>query len=401
MAIKLVIFGITGDLSTRTLLPALEHILDSGECGELEIIGVSRRELNVAELLASSVGHSKHVAAYSGFTLDLSNIADYHKLREHLSLSGDDQALMYLSVPPSAAADIVDFLGQAGLNSQNITLLLEKPFGFDLNTAQDFIERTAMYFSEEQIYRIDHYMAKEISSEIIRLRSNAENHHRWNNQSITRIDIVASEKIGIENRAVFYEQTGALRDFVQGHLLQLLSLFLIEIPKDFDIRKLPQYRQAALEHIAPVNPTRTLRAQYEGYRQDAHNIGSRIETFVRLELESHHDNWKGVDIRLATGKNLHEKRSVVTISYTDGSSDTFEEAKVRTDNARLPDAYERVLAEAIRGNKSIFTSSPEVLRAWEILYPLQQAWESEQMPLMVYPQGASVQEVVDATISVE
>lgn len=402
MKTKLVIFGITGDLSTRKLLPALEHILNSGEFDDLSIVGVSRSDLDVAELLQHALGDNQVSDRFSGFTLDLARAGDYQGLKDYLALTPQDQALIYLSVPPSAAAQIVNFLGQAGLNTPNVKLLFEKPFGFNLDTAQDFIERTAQHFNDAQIYRIDHYMAKEVAAEIIRLRSNAENHHHsWGKQSITSIDIVASESIGIEGRSVFYEQTGALRDFIQGHLIQLLSLVLMDVPTDFDNRQLSTYRLRALEQLNLADPDGSIRAQYEGYQDDAHNPGSLTETFVNMRLSSSDPKWQDVGLRLVTGKNLQDKRTSITVTYTDGTQDVFEEATVAPDDARLPDAYERVLKEAILGNKAIFTSSAEIIRSWEIVFPVQQAWEFDEDPLSSYPAGAAWQNVTDSTVSVE
>lgn len=388
MATTLVIFGVTGDLSTRKLIPALEHILDSDEFEDLNVIGVSRRELDIDGLVATTLGHDRFNDRFSGFTLDFSSVDDYRRLRDSLSLSGEDQVLIYLSVPPGAAAEIVDLLGEAGFNSPQVKLLFEKPFGFDLESAQDFISRTTRYFDEGQIYRIDHYLAKEVSQEIIRLRSNAENRHRsWGCDSIESITIVASEKIGIEDRANFYEQTGALRDFVQGHLLQLLALVLLKVPDDYQEANLPQYRQAALEQLETVDAQTTIRAQYEGYEQTVGNIGSRTETFVNMALSSNDPQWRNVAIRLVSGKSLQDKRTFIEIVYKDGTKDVFEEGTVRSSDARLPDAYERVLAEAIKGNKSIFASSDEILRAWEILASVQRAWDFEMVPLGTYIPG--------------
>lgn len=393
MKTKLVIFGITGDLSTRKLLPALNEIITTGDYEDLSIIGVSRREVNVAELVKGAHADALE-SRTSVFTMDLAELDDYIGLKDHLELSDDEQVLIYLSVPPSAAADIVDFLGQAGLNSPNVKVLFEKPFGFDLYSAENFIVRTGEYFEEEQLYRIDHYMGKEIAQEIVRLRSNAENkHHNWDNSHISSVEVVASETLGVEDRAVFYEQTGALRDFIQGHLMQLLSLVIMDIPYGFGFEHLPEQRMYALERLDKADPDKARRAQYEGYQQDVGNEGSLTETFVEVELGSSDPRWRGVPLRLITGKKLQEKRSYITVKYTDGTEDTFEEGKIVTDS-RLPDAYERVLVEAINGRKSIFTTSPEVLKSWEILTPVQKAWELDNMPLKQYPAGSSLNELL-------
>ena len=392
MKTKLVIFGITGDLSHRKLLPALSEIAATGDYDKVSIVGVSRRDVDVAELLASA-GAEVLNDRTTIFSMDLADAAAYEHLRDYLDLQDDEQALIYLSVPPSASADIVDFLGQAGLNTYNVKILFEKPFGFDLASAQDFIARTAEHFNEAQLYRIDHYMAKEVAQEIVRLRSNAENkHHSWSNESVASIEVVASEKIGVEDRAVFYEQTGALRDFVQGHLMQLLSLVLMEIPRGFSLEYLPEQRLRALENLG-LSDTPAIRAQYEGYQEAVGNVGSLTETFVSVSLISHDERWQGVPLTLVTGKALNEKRTYVKVTYTDGTEDILEEGEIKSES-RLPDAYERVLVEAVNGRKSIFTTGPEVLRSWEILAPVQESWNMDNDLLKTYPQGSSISDVV-------
>jgi len=387
MKTKLVIFGITGDLSRRKLLPALSEIVATGDFEDLSIVGVSRGDVVIPELLADQLNLTDRTNI---FKMDLAEAGDYRKLSDYLALETDEQALMYLAVPPSAATDIVEFLGQAGLNTPSVKILFEKPFGFDLESAKDAIERTNRYFNDDQLYRIDHYMAKEVAQEIIKLRNNAENHqHGWSNLSVKEIEVVASEKIGVEGRGKFYEQTGALRDFLQGHLMQLLSLVLMDIPAGTSESDIPKYRLEALEYVKAADPELAHRAQYKGYQKEVGNPGSLTETFASVELTSVHPRWKGVKIQLATGKALDEKRAFVAITYADDSQDTFEEVTVN-DQMRLPDAYERVLVDAINGQKGIFTTSPEVIRAWEILAPVQEAWSLDDHPLPLYSPGAAI-----------
>jgi glucose-6-phosphate 1-dehydrogenase len=395
MKTKLVIFGITGDLSRRKLLPVLKDIVNSGEFEDLSIIGVSRRDVNVQELVETATNSTVLTGITEIFTMDLARAQDYILLRDYLNPQTDEQILIYLSVPPSAAADIVDFLGAAGLTTPHIKLLFEKPFGFDLASAQDFIARTGKYYSEAQIYRIDHYMAKEVAAEVIKLRSNADNHHHsWSNESIASVEVIATETIGIEDRAVFYEQTGALRDFIQGHLMQLLSLVLMDLKPPFDVNDVAGRRLGALQHLNLANPEKTKRAQYEGYQEEVQNPGSQTETFMSVELTSSDVRWTGVPLRLTTGKNLDKKRSAIVITYKDGTEDIFEEGATQALDKKLPDAYERVLVEAIRGRKYIFTTSPEIIRSWEILTPVQEAWSMDNTPLPLYTPGSNVQDLL-------
>jgi glucose-6-phosphate 1-dehydrogenase len=426
MKTKLLIFGITGDLSTRKLLPALKEIYATGEFDNLSIIGVSRREVNIPELLISSIGDANLADKVSIFSMDLAKAEDYARLKDYVALSDDEQLIVYLSVPPSASTSIVDFMGQAGINAPNVKILFEKPFGVDLASAKDAIARTARYYHEDQLYRIDHYLAKEMAQNIVAFRGgNALFGNIWNDNFIEAIEIVATEKIGIEGRAEFYEQTGALRDFVQGHLMQLLALTLMDIPHDFAWSELPELRLKALEQLQLADPVKTVRAQYEGYQNEAGNPGSLTETFVSLELQSNQPRWLDVPIRLTTGKaldaktteirihlkKLHEAQSNTIIfriqpnegidielfTKKPGYDRDFETRHLELslpEDTKLPDAYEQVIVDAIRSHKNLFTSSDEVLRSWEILKPVQDAWNMDGKTLSTYVAGARVEDIL-------
>jgi glucose-6-phosphate 1-dehydrogenase len=394
MQTKLLIFGITGDLSRRKLLPALRDIVKSGECEPLSIIGVSRRDVDIPELVTAATGDDNLVERTRVVTMDLAKADDYTRLKDEVALSDDEQLVIYLSVPPSAATDIVDFLGEAGLNTLNVKIMFEKPFGFDVATAQEFIERTRRYFTEAQIYRIDHYMAKEVALELLKLRTDAANHHHaWSSQTVESIEIIASETLGVEDRADFYEQTGALRDLVQGHLLQLLSLVLMDVSGSFTLEDLPARRLAALEQLSVVDPLQTTRAQYDGYGEAVSNPGSTTETFARLKVTSDDLRWQGVPVTITTGKKLAAKTTAIIVHYKDGTQDEFIEGAIHLPGERLRDGYERVLVEAINGRKYIFTTSPEIIRAWQVLAHVQDAWAMDARPLLTYTPGATAEMV--------
>jgi glucose-6-phosphate 1-dehydrogenase len=387
MKTKLVIFGITGDLSRRKLLPALQSIVEHKAMKDLSIVGVSRREVDVAMLVKEATDSDTLAGITRVFTMDLATPGDYVRLKDDLDVQTDEQVLIYLSVPPSAAADIVDFLGQAGLNLPNVKLLFEKPFGFDLESAKDYLTRTAEYFEESQIYRIDHYAAKDIAQQLIAMKTKEQ----WSNESIESVEVIASEKIGVEGRAVFYDETGALRDFIQGHLMQLLALVLKDTPADE--RDLPAFRLAALQQIRVASADEAIRAQYDSYAEEIGNPGSLTETFASLELHSNDPHWQDVTLRLTTGKALSEKLSAVIITYKDGHKDILDEAEITPDGRKL-DAYERVLIEAFEGRHTIFTTGPEVIRAWEIVKPVQDTWDMDNAPLMIYASGTPASELV-------
>lgn len=394
MKTTFLIFGITGDLGRRKLLPALHDIVELPEGQSIRIVGVSRRQVDITELITSSTGSDRLVDMTSVVTMNVAELQDYQDLKQSLAVRADDQLIVYLSVPPSAAADIADFLGQVGLNTPNVKIMFEKPFGFDLESAKEFIQRTGRYFSEAQIYRIDHYMAKEVALELVRLRTDPTTpHHAWSNKDIARIEVVASESIGVEGRADFYEQTGALRDVIQGHLFQLLSLVLMDTSGDFHFRELPIRRLEALRQLGVADPQASVRAQYKGYGEEVGNPGSRTETYAAVTLFSQDPRWSDVDIQVIAGKSLSEKKTAMTVFYKDGTRQEFIEGAVRLGAERLKDGYERVILDAMNGEHAIFTTSPEIIRAWEVLASIQQAWAMEQTPLTVYAPGAAWQDV--------
>ena len=395
MKTLLIIFGITGDLSTRKLLPAVSRIFNDDSAGEIEILGVSRRDFDAEQLVVESTGSQELARVTSPFTMDMASADDYAKLRATIAAKNPDQTLVYLSVPPGASAQIVDFLGEAGINDDSVRLLFEKPFGFDAASAEDYISRTARYFKESQLYRIDHYMAKEVSAQLLHLRRDAaRHHHHWGTESVATVKVVASEAIGIEGRAQFYEQTGALRDFIQGHLLQVLSLVLMTKPVASE--PLAAQRLRALQHIKPADPSIVVRAQYDGYQDEVGNPGSTTETYAALWLESDDPNWLNVPLLLVTGKALEAKRSYVEVIYREGSIDVFEEGVTVIEDAKHQplEAYQRVLLQAIAGEKELFTTSEEVLRSWEIVAPVQQSWQMESAPLRTYKNGTHYTDVL-------
>ncbi|HSW92008.1 MAG TPA: glucose-6-phosphate dehydrogenase [Candidatus Saccharimonadales bacterium] len=426
MKTKLLIFGITGDLSTRKLLPALNKIVGVPNSDPIEIIGVSRRDVDVHELLQQSIGDNVLTRQTTVFTMDLAEVSEYHRLRKAIALTSDEQLLVYLSVPPQSAAQIVDFLGEANINSSNVKILFEKPFGVDLTSAEEVIARTSRYFKEEQIYRIDHYLAKEMAQNIVALRGgNALFSHVWNNSAIESVELLALESLTIEGRAQFYEQAGALRDVIQGHLMQLLALILMDIPAEYNWDQLPAARLAALTQLIPADPKNVVRAQYDGYRTEANNAKSMVETFVSMQLTSEDPRWKNVPLTLTTGKAMDQKTTEIRVNFRKfhdtqrnrlilriqpnegveielftkkpGYEREFETRKLTfnyDEDALLPDAYEQVIVDAIKSRKSLFTSGEEVLASWRVLQPIQRAWEMDDTTLGIYAVRSSVDDVL-------
>ncbi|HEY5549964.1 MAG TPA: glucose-6-phosphate dehydrogenase [Candidatus Saccharimonadales bacterium] len=428
----LVVFGITGDLSRRYLLPALSEVCRSANLPEnFTILGVSRRDVSIAEVLGDNNKNLKHFTKL--FQMDLNAQGDYLALKKKLSAIGQKsgakpQVIFYLSVPPAAVLPIIRHLGQAGLNHSQAKLLLEKPFGFDLASARELITQTAKHFPEKQVYRIDHYLAKEVAQNIVVfLGSNALFRNVWSHRFIEKIVIIVAEKINIEARALFYESTGALRDVIQSHLLQLAALTLMEPYADvFEYEELPSRRLIALKALSIDIDKPIIRAQYKSYQKEVANPGSTTETFVGLTLKSKERRWQGVPILLASGKNLNDKLTEIRIYFKKKETSEANRLALRVQPKegieldlwvkepgyerrlkqkslaftyeqhyeRLPDAYERVLLDAIRGSQSLFASSGEVLESWRILEPIQERWRMGSSDLRFYKPGSTIEEVL-------
>lgn len=429
---SMIIVGITGDLARRKLLPAIAAIAAAGQLpASFTLIGISRREVTASEVLEGVEDPDGFLAAHlQMFRMELEDREDYSRLRVFLAeqeknSSEDAQRLFYLSVPPQISGPIITFLGESGLAAVPRTkLLLEKPFGTDLISAQELIEATRRHFGEEQVYRIDHYLAKEMAQNILVFRSgNSLFKQTWNKEFIERIDVLASETIGIEGRAVFYEQTGALRDVVQSHLLQLAALTLMDLPKtEQDVARL---RLQALQMLYPPAADRLSRlvhrGQYDGYAAEVGVPHTAVETFVSAVFYSTDPKWEGVPVRLITGKALDKKITEIRIHYRQEETGESNQLVLRIQPHegievalwskrpgydrqleqvlldftyteyfdQLPEAYEQVMLDAIRSDHSLFASSEEILASWRILAPIQHAWSMSDDDLLHYVSGSS------------
>jgi glucose-6-phosphate 1-dehydrogenase len=437
----IVIFGITGDLSQRKLLPALYHLMTHDLLPEgTRIIGTSRRVITADELLnqvelcvleaqneCDPVGLKKLQDALQLVQLDPTDTHDYQKLvhlLDKLDTDAKRERLMYMAIPPNAYTPIIRQLGAHKLNDQRTRLLVEKPFGHDMASAQELITTTNEHFDESQIYRVDHYLAKETAQNLLTFRlHNPIFTPLWNSDHIEKIHIRAIESIGIENRVDFYEQTGALRDIIQSHLMQLLAIVMMDQPSSNSSENIHEGKLAFLKTIAPADPDKTIRAQYEHYGNEVGNPESRTETYAQMELRSELTRWQDTRIILETGKALHEKATEVVVQFKHPHEKRrnqlrfrlqpnegidldlvvkvpgFEEQMQHTElsfsyktafnsSGGHPDAYERVIMDAVRADQSLFASSEELLTAWEIVQPVLDSWHTDSQPLHTYPKGA-------------
>jgi glucose-6-phosphate 1-dehydrogenase len=362
------------------------------------------------------------------FQMDLTSPADYERLKQHLDgteqVSGQcSHRLLYLSMPPQVFAPVIQLLGSADLTAGcphgqgQSRLLIEKPFGYDLASAKELAKTIAAQFNEEHIFRIDHYVAKEASQNISAFRRhNPLFQAVWNARSIDSIVVTAAETIGVEDRGVFYDQTGALRDVLQNHLMQLLALITMELPANQTADTLHAAKLKLLEAIPAIAPNevaaRTVRGQYRGYRDEVGQPDSATETFAAVKLAIDNDRWRGVPVILQTGKALAAKQTEVALRF--GTNELIiriepgegiclnllvkkpgldhELQPVEMDfryarsfgQYRHPDAYERVLADALRGDRTLFTTSAETLECWRIVDAVVREWGKSSEGMITY-----------------
>jgi len=436
----LIIVGISGDLAKRKLLPAISQMAAAGVLpDDFKILGITRQtNIDLEKLFTFSQDTEYLKNNLELFSMDLLSPADYENLALKLknlqqNFSAPAQYLFYLSIPPQVSRPIIELIGKSSLvKYPDLKLLLEKPFGVDLDSATELADHIDQYFTKDQVYRIDHYLAKETVQNLLVFREdNSLFKQTWNQKFISKIEIIASESIGIAGRADFYEQTGALRDLVQSHLLQLAALALMDSCSDNCLGDVPACRLKALQnlYISTAEPiiNYVKRGQYVGYQDEVGNTSSAVETFVSLTLFSKDLKWAGVPIILSTGKALSEKFTGIKISYKKDKDNEANELilKLQPDEGvelglwtkspgyeyevikkslkfnfaehylKLPEAYEQVLFNAINSDHSLFTSSGEVLETWRILNVIQKAWEMSADDLIYYQPGSDISQVLN------
>jgi glucose-6-phosphate 1-dehydrogenase len=481
---SIVIFGASGDLTARKLVPAFFHLHGQKQMPKpFRIIGVARRPKTNEEWRAElkegveNFSRTKSVNAeeWEAFAKnvvycqgDFSDPEAYERLKSILASSGHESLrnnlLFYLAVLPSQFAEIVEHLHKAGLLQKEDQqkhwqrIVVEKPFGHDLASAQQLNAELTRYAHEKQIYRIDHYLGKETVQNILIFRfSNAIFEQLWNRQSVDHIQITVSEKLGVGSRGGYYEESGALRDMVQNHLLQVLALVGMEPPVSLDAEAVRDEKVKLLRSIRPILPVQVpnqvVRGQYrEGqvngelrvaYHREAKVApNSNVETYVALKLYIDNWRWSGVPFYLRTGKNLPSSASEVRVQFrptphvlfaaqcgpkldadaitlrlqpNEGISLRFNGkipgASMQLRPVRMhfsydsefgaytPEAYERLLLEAMEGDATLFIRRDEVEAAWTFVDPIRAAWEKTPLTEQeFYPAGSWGPEAADALL---
>jgi len=455
-----IILGITGDLAGRKLLPALLNLYVKKELPtKFAIVGFSRRPLNRAEFRTFIRDHMhikhgqykeeevKHFIDHMYYEQGNFDTSDsYAHLSQRLKSIDDNfgqcsNKLFHLSTPPSLYESIFTQLYNSGLTipcggDEGWTrILVEKPFGNDIETAKKLDKKLGGLFKEDQIFRIDHYLAKEALQNILAFRfANSLFESLWSKNHIDKVHIKLMEKIGVGSRGPFYDAIGALKDVGQNHILQMLALIAMEPPAKMNAECIRKERAKVLSKLQIISPknisSRVVRGQYEGYRYEPGiKEHTQTETFFRIETYIDNPRWKNVPFYIESGKEMSEQRTEINIYFKNEKGDkTYEDRQnvltfriqpdelikigfwVKTpgftmdvepkvlkfkysdyqSHAVLPDAYERVLYDAIIGDQTLFTSTDEVIHAWKYITSIINSWSS--VPLSIYKKGS--QEVI-------
>ena len=456
--ITILIFGASGDLTHRKLIPALYSLFKKNRLPEFRIVGTSRsqfshesfREGLLEGLNQFSPGayqkdswkeFSNQIYYQSG---NLTNEEDYLKLSETISTLEDKPSnrLYYLAISPEFYHQTINNLGKSGLALQEKGpgapwrhVIIEKPYGQDLETARELNQQVHEVFSEDQVYRIDHYLGKETAQNILFFRfANTIFEPVWDRRYIDNVQITVAESIDVGHRAGYYDKAGILRDMFQNHLFQLLSLVAMEAPASFSADAIRNERVKLLRAIRPLQREDSVASQYVGYCS-AKGVSeySRTPTYAALKLYLDNWRWKDVPFYLRSGKSLKRKATEITVEFQrpphlmfglikpdeitpnilsiciqpdEGIHLKFQAKEPGSDQnslpvdmefhyqrffegSQIPGAYERLLSEAIAGDPSLFTRADAIETAWSIIDPLIQSWEDQDTEqLSVYDPGS-------------
>ncbi|MFI5624567.1 glucose-6-phosphate dehydrogenase [Nocardioides sp. NPDC051685] len=430
----IVLFGATGDLARRKLLPGLLRLNEAGLMTDAQIVGTSLEDLSDEQFIefareaCEEFGKGditdERWAAFGGMLSYVSTkegphaLADAVKLAEKKlqGLGSDVRRLHYLSVPPKAAQDVIRQLEEADL-VERARIIMEKPFGTDLESAKDLNAKIHEVFSEEQIFRIDHFLGKEAAQNILAFRfANGLFEPIWNRNFIDHVQIDIPETLGLEGRTAFYESTGAYRDMVVTHLMQVLAFMAMEPPTSLAPDPIGEEKNKVFRSIQPLDPRNVVRGQYSGYRgKNEVADDSDTETFIAMKVIIDNWRWAGVPFFLRTGKKLAEGARIISIAFkeppltmfpansgagTQGPDhltfDLADQSKMSlsfygkrpgpgmrleklsmqfatqetSSSTGVLEAYERLIHDAMRGDHTLFTTAEGIETLWEISQPL-------------------------------
>jgi glucose-6-phosphate 1-dehydrogenase len=439
-----VLFGATGDLSRRKLLPGLLHLFETGLVPEIQVVGTSLEEhdresfVELARDAVTEFGNENDIKAWDAFAPRLRfapGAGGAEALRacveEAEQASGSEsRRLHYLSVPPKAALSVVHLLKDAGLVERS-RIVMEKPFGVDLDSAKALNAELHEVFAEEQIFRIDHFLGKEAAQNILAFRfANGLFEPIWNRNFIDHVQIDIPESLGLDQRASFYEATGAYKDMVVTHLMQVMAFVAMEPPTALEPRAISEEKNKVFRSLLPIHPHEVVRGQYGGYREEPGVArDSDTETFIALRVGLDNWRWAGVPFYLRTGKRMAEGQRIISIAFKEAPRTMFpagsgvgtqgpdhltfdlaDNSKVslsfygkrpgpgmrlqklsmqfsttETDSAGdVLEAYERLILDAMRGDHTLFTTAEGIESLWERSMPLL----IDPPPVKPYPPGS-------------
>jgi glucose-6-phosphate 1-dehydrogenase len=456
-----IVFGGTGDLAERKLIPALYQRQRAGQLSEpTRIIGASRTAMTDEEYRAFAraaiVEHVKadevdekevetFLARLFYVAVDAKTEEGWDALKALIEKHPAQIRAFYLAVSPALFGDIAKHLKAYGLITPDTRIIVEKPIGRDLKSARALNDTIGSVFSEDQIFRIDHYLGKETVQNLMALRfANVLYEPLWNSAHIDHVQITVAETVGLEGRAGYYDKAGALRDMVQNHILQLLCLVAMEPPSSLEANAVHDEKVKVLRSLKPITSAntedRTVRGQYragasaggpvKGYLDELEGHTSNTETFVAIKAEIANWRWAGVPFYLRTGKRLATRVSEIVVTFKPIPHSIFEESAGRiipnqlvirlqpdegvkqwlmikdpgpggmrlrhvpldmsfaeSFHERNPDAYERLIMDVVRGNQTLFMRRDEVEAAWRWIDPILQAWEDNSQPVQGYTAG--------------
>ncbi|MFC3848014.1 glucose-6-phosphate dehydrogenase [Helicobacter baculiformis] len=419
-----ILLGATGDLALRKIFPAL-YVAFKDQLLAPRILATSRSRLSQAEFLqildTKSKSHLKNLdlTLWESFTQHIEYVAmDLTQAQDFNALTArplHPNTIIYFSIAPEFFATTCAHLAQVGLNAPQVKIVLEKPLGVDLHSARAIHKSIAQHYQENQIYRIDHYLGKQSVQNLLHLRaSNALLQTLLHRDHVDHVQVSVCETLGVESRGGFYDPMGALRDMLQNHMLQMLTLLTMPLPSNLNASSIRQAKLSLLQSLKPLEnknlASQVIRAQYSadgalaGYRQEPHvNPNSQTETFVALKLEIDRPEWAGVPFYLRTGKRMGSSFVEVVVSFKGGAPLVFRiqpnPAISLNLHANTPlvlqsalesgmDAYQRLILDAFDSNQSAFNHQDELEAAWVWLDPILQAWQANQTPLYFYPAGS-------------
>ena len=446
------LFGGTGDLTYRKLLPALYNLNGLGKLADdFKIVVIGRREYSQADYInivrtwvkehARTKFDDEEFESYAKriiyFKMNMTNEDDYEMLQNFYVEQDIQNHVYYFAVAPSFFMTITNGL-QKHCSENNAKVIIEKPFGEDLEKAGLLNDELEKFFNQDEIYHIDHYLGKEMIQNILSLRfKNIIFKGIWNKDFIENVQITAAETVGVGTRASYYDKSGALKDMVQNHLLQVLSLVAMEEPKGTESIRIHESQYNLLSALKPIEDVRDslVMGQYEGYLQEENiPIDSKTETYAALKLYIDNERWEGVPFFIRTGKKMDNRETQVVVQFKavgdvpgnvliiriqpdEGVYFQFNAKKPGTEKElqqisldfcqscilenriNTPEAYERLLDACFKGDRSLFSQWDQIVASWTFVNDLIAKYEEQGSPLYTYEQGSKGPKEADELVN--